>query len=114
MEENNVITQQNVETLPASNVGENDGKFAKRKYVKNQKNVRKTDNKKTSKEQMKRDVIEHWNEIFQNDHNNAVNKYLKEHNQKIPTSIDNYSNINTKSYSDFPYAFQYLEELKNQ
>ena len=66
MEENNVITQQNVETLPASNVGENDGKFAKRKYVKNQKNVRKTDNKKTSKGNLKLSFLGGVGEIGKN------------------------------------------------
>ena len=68
----------------------------------------------TDKEIIKDDVKEHWGKVFQNNHDNAVNKYLKDHNQKEPSSIDNYSNILTKNYSDFPYAFKYLEELKNQ
>ena len=71
-------------------------------------------NQKTNKEQMRRDVMEHWDKIFYSNHDNAVNKYLKEHNQKEPSTIDNYSNIQSKNYSDFPYAFKYLEELKNQ
>lgn len=58
---------------------------------------------------MRRDVKEHWDKIFQNNHDNAVNKYLKEHNQKEPSSIDNYSNIQSSKYSDFPYAFKYLD-----
>lgn len=69
-------------------------------------------NQKTNKEQMRRDVKEHWDKIFQNNHDNAVNKYLKEHNQKEPSSIDNYSNIQSAKYSDFPYAFKYLNELE--
>ena len=69
-------------------------------------------NEKTNKEQMRRNIIEHWERIFQNNHDNALNKYLKDHNQKEPSSIDNYSNIHAKNYSDFPYAFKYLEELK--
>lgn len=69
--------------------------------------------KKTNKEEMKRDVVEHWDKIFQNNHNNAVNKYLKDHNQKEPSTIDDYSNIQSSKYSDFPYAFKYLEELKS-
>ena len=60
---------------------------------------------------MRRDVKEHWDKIFHSNHNNAVNKYLKEHNQKEPLPIDNYSNIQSKNYSDFPYAFKYLEML---
>uniref|UniRef100_UPI003F4BC8FE hypothetical protein n=1 Tax=Brachyspira catarrhinii TaxID=2528966 RepID=UPI003F4BC8FE len=68
-------------------------------------------NQKTNKEQMRRDVIEHWDKVFQNNHDNAVNKYLKEHNQKEPSPINDYSNIQSKNYSDFPYAFKYLEEL---
>ena len=71
-------------------------------------------NQKTNKEQMRRDVMEHWDKIFYSNHDNAVNKYLKEHNQKEPAPIDDYSNIQSKNYSDFPYAFKYLEELKNQ
>lgn len=69
-------------------------------------------NQKTNKEQMRRDVKEHWDKIFQNNHDNAVNKYLKEHNQKEPSSIDKYSNIQSSKYSDFPYAFKYLNELE--
>lgn len=69
-------------------------------------------NQKTNKEQMRRDVKEHWDKIFQNNHDNAVNKYLKKHNQKEPLSIDNYSNIQSSKYSDFPYAFKYLNELE--
>lgn len=69
-------------------------------------------NQKTNKEQIRRDVQEHWDKIFQNNHDNAVNKYLKEHNQKEPSSIDNYSNIQSSKYSDFPYAFKYLNELE--
>ncbi|MEI0749222.1 hypothetical protein [Brachyspira pulli] len=69
-------------------------------------------NQKTNKEQMRRDVKEHWDKIFQNNHDNAVNKYLKEHNQKEPSSIDNYSNIQSSKYSDFPYAFKYLNGLE--
>ena len=68
-------------------------------------------NQKTNKEQMRRDIIEHWDKVFQNNHDNALNKYLKEHNQKEPSAIDNYSNIQSSKYSDFPYAFKYLEEL---
>ena len=67
--------------------------------------------KKNNKEEMRRDVVEHWDKIFHSNHNNAVNKYLKEHNQKEPLPIDNYSNIQSKNYSDFPYAFKYLEML---
>ena len=69
-------------------------------------------NQKTNKEQIRRDVKEHWDKVFQNNHDNAVNKYLKEHNQKEPSSIDNYSNIQSAKYSDFPYAFKYLNELE--
>lgn len=68
--------------------------------------------KKTNKEEMRRDIVEHWDKIFKNNHDNAVNKYLKEHNQKEPSSIDNYSNIGHNKYSDFPYVFKYLDELK--
>ncbi|MEI0799366.1 hypothetical protein R4Q14_13735 [Brachyspira intermedia] len=68
-------------------------------------------NQKTNKEQMRKDIIEHWDKVFQNNHDNALNKYLKEHNQKEPSAIDNYSNIQSSKYSDFPYAFKYLEEL---
>ena len=67
-------------------------------------------NQKTNKEQMRRDVKEHWDKIFQNNHDNAVNKYLKEHNQKEHSSIDNYSNIQSSKYSDFP--FKYLNGLE--
>lgn len=67
--------------------------------------------KKNNKEEMRRDVVEHWDKIFKNNHDNAVNKYLKEHNQKEPSPINDYSNIQSKNYSDFPYAFKYLEEL---
>ncbi|KLI19279.1 hypothetical protein [Brachyspira hyodysenteriae] len=66
----------------------------------------------TDKKEMSRDIEEHWDKVFQNNHNNAVNKYLKEHNQKEPSAIDDYSNIQSKNYSDFPYAFKYLEELE--
>lgn len=68
--------------------------------------------KKTNKEEMRRDIVEHWDKIFKNNHDNAVNKYLKEHNQNEPSSIDNYSNIGHNKYSDFPYVFKYLDELK--
>lgn len=68
--------------------------------------------KKTNKEEMRRDIVEHWDKIFKNNHDNAVNKYLKEHSQKEPSQIDNYSNIGHNKYSDFPYAFKYLNELK--
>ncbi len=68
-------------------------------------------NQKTNKEQMRRDVIEHWDKVFKNNHDNAVNEYLKNHNHKEPSPIDDYSNIQSKNYSDFPYAFKYLEEL---
>lgn len=72
-------------------------------------------NEKTNKEQMRRDIIEDWDRIFKNNHDNAVNKYLKDHNQKEPSSADNYSNIQqAKNYSDFPYAFKYLEKLKTK
>ncbi|MEI0490744.1 hypothetical protein [Brachyspira pulli] len=66
----------------------------------------------TDKQIIKDDVFKHWDKIFQNNHDNAVNKYLKEHNQKEPSSIDNYSNIQSSKYSDFPYAFKYLNELE--
>ncbi|PCG20363.1 hypothetical protein [Brachyspira sp. G79] len=68
--------------------------------------------KTTDKQIIRDDVFKHWDKVFQNNHDKAVNKYLKEHNQKVPSSIDNYSDIHTKSYSDFPYAFKYLEELE--
>lgn len=66
----------------------------------------------TDKQIIKDDVFKHWDKIFQNNHDNAVNKYLKEHNQKEPSSIDNYSNIQSSKYSDFPYAFKYLNGLE--
>lgn len=66
----------------------------------------------TDKQIIKDDVFKHWDKIFKNNHDNAVNKYLKEHSQKEPSSIDNYSNIGHNKYSDFPYAFKYLNELK--
>lgn len=68
-------------------------------------------NSTTDKEVIKDDIFKHWDKVFQNNHDNAVNKYLKEHNQKEPSPINDYSNIQSKNYSDFPYAFKYLEEL---
>ena len=68
-------------------------------------------NSTTDKEVIKDDIFKHWDKVFQNNHDNALNKYLKEHNQKEPSAIDNYSNIQSSKYSDFPYAFKYLEEL---
>ncbi len=63
---------------------------------------------------MRRDIIKDWDKIFKNNHDNAVNKYLKDHNQKEASTIDDYSNIHSSKYSDFPYAFKYLEKLKTK
>ena len=72
------------------------------------------DNKKT-KDEIGRDISEHWDSIFKGKHNIAIAKYFKTINcpNKETESIENYSNINFNKYSDFPNVFRDLEKLCN-
>ena len=70
------------------------------------------DNKKT-KDEIGRDISEHWDSIFKGKHNIAIAKYFKTINypNKENESINNYNDIHFKQYSDFPNVFKYLENL---
>ena len=70
------------------------------------------DNKKT-KDEIGRDISEHWDSIFKGKHNIAIEEYFKTINypNKENESIKNYNDIHFKQYSDFPNVFKYLENL---
>ncbi len=67
--------------------------------------------KQEEKDKIRNDVINNWDKVFKDKHINAVNKYLKEYSQEEAKTIENYSDINANKYSDFPYAFQFLEQI---
>lgn len=70
------------------------------------------DNKKT-KDEIGRDISEHWDSIFKGKHNIAIAEYFKTINypNKENELINNYNDIHFKQYSDFPNVFKYLENL---
>ena len=70
-------------------------------------------NNKKTKDEIGRDISEHWDSIFKGKHNIAIAEYFKTINypNKETESIKNYNDINFKQYSDFPNVFKYLENL---
>lgn len=69
-------------------------------------------NKKT-KDEIYRDISEHWNSIFRGKHDKVIAEYFKTINypNKETKSIENYNEIHFKRYSDFPNVFKYLDDL---
>lgn len=70
------------------------------------------DNKKT-KDEIGRDISEHWDSVFKGKHNIAIAEYFKTINypNEETESIKNYNDIHFKQYSDFPNVFKDLEKL---
>lgn len=70
-------------------------------------------NNKKTKDEIGRDISEHWDSIFKVKHNIAIAKYFKTINypNKENESIEDYNDIYFNRYSDFPNVFKYLENL---
>lgn len=70
-------------------------------------------NNKKTKDEIGRDISEHWDSIFKGKHNTAISEYFKTINypNKENESIKNYNDIYFNRYSDFPNVFKDLEKL---
>ena len=70
-------------------------------------------NNKKTKDEIGRDISEHWDSIFKGKHNTAIEEYFKTINypNKENESIEDYNDIYFNRYSDFPNVFKYLENL---
>ena len=70
-------------------------------------------NNKKTKDEIGRDISEHWDSIFKGKHNIAIAEYFKTINypNKETESIEDYNDIHFNRYSDFPNVFKYLEKL---